>query len=165
VRFLLDTNVVSNLRKRKPHPRLVAWLSKVSHEEVFMCAPTISEIQCGIEQTEEPAIAAEVEKWLTAMLEAGYPSVIPFDATAARIFGKMWATPSLNNFVRNDPRQKKLKSGADLAVAACAIARGMVVVTDDSDYRQIHDEFPFVGLYSPFEEIWHVEPSSAALTL
>ena len=158
MRYLLDTNVVSNLRKLKPHSGLVAWLASVPRDAVFMSAPTVSEIQCGIGQTREPAIAAAVDHWLSNMLHIGYPPVVPFDADAARYFGRMWATPSLDNFIRNDPRGKKRKSGADLAVTACAIAQGMAIVTEDNDYLQIHAAFPLPGLFSPFKGTWHVAP-------
>jgi toxin FitB len=159
--FLLDTNVVSNLRKQRPHPRVVAWLASVPKDSVFISAPTVTEIQCGICMTEAHVRAAEVQTWLDGMLRDGFPSIVPFDAAAAVIMARMWTTPSLDNFIRNDPRSKKRKSGGDLAIAACAIARGMTVVTDNvGDFLEIHAAFPLSGLYAAFEGAFHVGPTA-----
>ncbi len=125
-----------------------------------MSAPTVAEIQCGVGQTDNPLKAAEVQAWLDGLLQNGYPSIVPFDARSAVILGRMWTTPSLNNFVRNDPRIRKHKSGADLAVAACAISHGLAIVTNDvADFMQVHADFPLPGLFSPFDGHWLVEPS------
>jgi predicted nucleic acid-binding protein len=163
VKFLLDTNVVSNLRKQRPHPRLVAWLASVPKDDVFISAPTVTEVQCGICMTEKPARAKEVQIWLDGMLRDGFPSIVPFDAAAAVIMGRMWTTPSLDNFIRNDPRSRKRKSGGDLAVAACAIARGMTVVTNDvEDFLEIHAKFPLPELFGAFDGAFHVAAAAAA---
>ncbi len=123
-----------------------------------MAAPTVAEIQCGIGQTGNPVVAAQVQQWLDALLAAGHPSVIDFDAAAARLLGRMWSTPALSNFVRNDPRSTKHKSGADLAIAACAICRGMIIVTQNAgDFLEIHRAFALPGLFSPFQGHWHVD--------
>ncbi len=127
-----------------------------------MCAPTVTEIQCGICLMQDPAWAREVQIWLDGLLRDGFPSIVPFDAAAARIMGRMWTTPSLDNFIRNDPRSRKRKSGGDLAVAACAIARGMTVVTNDvEDFLEIHAAFPLPALLGAFDGTFHV-PSAAA---
>ena len=156
--YLLDTNIVSNLRKQKPHPALLSWLRETQVANIFMSAPTIAEIQCGIGQTSNAVKAAEVQAWLDGLLRHGFPSIVPFDAKAAVVLGRLWTTASLNNFVRNDPRSKNSKSGADLAVAACAIAHRMVVVTNDGgDFLQIHAACALPGLFSPFENRWLAE--------
>ena len=50
-RFLIDTNVVSELRKHKPHGAVVAWLTDLRDEQVFLSAVTIDELQSGVEMT------------------------------------------------------------------------------------------------------------------
>ena len=158
--FLLDTDVVSNLRKAKPHPRLVSWLQSVAPASVFMAAATISEIQCGIGLINIPAAAQRVQSWLDGMLRDGQPRIADFDARAAGLLGRIWATPALNNFVVNDPRSRKVKSGADLAIASTAIARGMVVATGNvDDFALINAAFPLPGLFNPFAAQWALRPA------
>jgi predicted nucleic acid-binding protein len=64
--YLLDTNVVSELRRPRPHGAVLAWLEGVADADLHLCAVTIGEIQAGIEMTREQdaAKAAEIEVWL-----------------------------------------------------------------------------------------------------
>ena len=64
--FLLDTNVVSELRRPKPHGAVVAWLNSIDDVQLFISAVTLGEIQAGIELTREQnaAKAREIESWL-----------------------------------------------------------------------------------------------------
>jgi toxin FitB len=85
--YLLDTNVISELRKPKPHGAVVAWLESVPDPDLHLCAVTIGEIQAGIEITREqdPAKAGEIEDWLEQV--AGTYNVLPLDS---RVF-RQWA--------------------------------------------------------------------------
>jgi predicted nucleic acid-binding protein len=158
VNFLLDTNVVSNLRKAKPHPLLVDWLSSIPKTNVFMASPTITELQCGVGMAREDHVAKQVQTWLDGMIAVGDPQVLPFGTGAALLLGRMWTRPSLKNFIVNDPRAKKAKSGADLTIAACAIASDLILATENvADFKLIHAEFPLPGLYNPFENKWYVD--------
>lgn len=64
--YLLDTNVVSELRKPRPHGAVVQWIEGVADAALHICAVTIGEIQAGIEITREQdeSKAAELEHWL-----------------------------------------------------------------------------------------------------
>ena len=64
--FWLDTNVVSELRRPRPHGGVVAWIQSVDDAELHLASVTIGEIQAGIERTreEDSAKAAEIERWL-----------------------------------------------------------------------------------------------------
>lgn len=69
----------------------------------------------------------------------------------------MIETPSLRGFLASPPNARKPKTGADLAIAAIAIAQGGSIVTGDvGDYLAIHRAFPLPGLYDPFAGLWHV---------
>ncbi|MCD0422935.1 type II toxin-antitoxin system VapC family toxin [Rubrivivax sp. JA1024] len=85
--YLLDTNVVSELRKPRPHGAVLAWLRGLDEAQVHLSAVTIGQIQAGIELTREQdaAKAAEIEAWLE-MIAASF-QVLPMDA---RIF-RAWA--------------------------------------------------------------------------
>ncbi|MGH9493739.1 MAG: type II toxin-antitoxin system VapC family toxin [Candidatus Sulfotelmatobacter sp.] len=65
-RYLLDTNVVSELRKVKPQGAVVAWMQTLRPEQIFLSAVTIGELQAGVERTRlsDAAKASEIEKWL-----------------------------------------------------------------------------------------------------
>jgi predicted nucleic acid-binding protein len=87
--YLLDTNVVSELRKPKPHGAVVQWMQEVSDAELHVSAVTIGEIQAGIELTreqDEPK-AAELEQWLE--LVSGSFNVVPMDAAAFRVWARL----------------------------------------------------------------------------
>jgi hypothetical protein len=64
--YLLDTNVISELRKSKPHGAVLAWIRKIPEESLYVSAVTLGEIQAGVEITREQdaAKAAEIEQWL-----------------------------------------------------------------------------------------------------
>lgn len=87
--YLLDTNVVSELRRPRPHGAVLAWLSSVEDTDLFLSAVTLGEIQAGIELTREqdPAKAAELEGWLE--LVAGAYNVLPMDAAVFRAWARL----------------------------------------------------------------------------
>lgn len=80
--YLLDTNVVSELRKPKPHGAVLAWLQALDDTQLHVCAVTIGEIQAGIELTREQdqAKALEIQAWLD--LVASSYNVLASDADA-----------------------------------------------------------------------------------
>ena len=87
--YLLDTNVVSELRKPKPHGAVVQWIREAKDAELHISAVTIGEIQAGIELTreqDEPK-AVELEQWLE--LVSGSFNVIPMDAAAFRAWARL----------------------------------------------------------------------------
>ena len=81
--YLLDTNVVSELRKVRPHGAVVAWLEGVRDMDLHLSAVTLGEIQAGVEITREQdaAKAAEIEAWLE--LVAGTWNVLVADGAVS----------------------------------------------------------------------------------
>jgi hypothetical protein len=61
--YLLDTNVISELRKPRPHGGVVAWVTAVDDVRLFLSAVTVAEIQAGIEVTrdQDETKAAEID--------------------------------------------------------------------------------------------------------
>ncbi len=87
--YLLDTNVVSELRKPKPHGAVLQWIQDVSDGDLHVSAVTIGEIQAGIELTrdqDEPK-AAELEQWLEMVSDTF--NVVPMDAQAFRMWARL----------------------------------------------------------------------------
>lgn len=131
--YLLDTNVVSELRKRKPHQGVVAWVQNASEETLYLSAVTIGEIQAGVEITREQDAekADEIETWLNSVAQTY--NIIPVDA---HIF-RRWA-----QLVHHRPDHHI----EDALIAATALVRGLSVVT-----RNVGDFKPFgVSLINPF---------------
>lgn len=86
--YLLDTNVVSELRKAKPHGGVIAWLATLREEQVSISAVTLSELQTGVEMTrrQDPAKAAEIEDWIER-LTVTY-QIIPMDLKCFREYAR-----------------------------------------------------------------------------
>ncbi|HWH60086.1 MAG TPA: type II toxin-antitoxin system VapC family toxin [Terriglobales bacterium] len=87
--YLLDTNVISELRKPKPHGAVVEWVTAQSEEQLFLSAVTIGEVQAGIERVREndPRKAVELEHWLDQI--ANSYNVLSMDATCFREWGRL----------------------------------------------------------------------------
>jgi toxin FitB len=154
---LLDTDIISNFRKRKPHPNLLGWFSTVSPEDIAISVISIFEIEAGLSQLAsfDPAKAAEIEAWLANFVLAGTFNILPVGVDVARLYGRMFVTAALKNFVLPDRSSKRPKSGADLILAATSIVHGATVVTANTeDFLRIHRKFPLPSIYHPFSGEW-----------
>ena len=132
--YLLDTNVVSELRKPRPHGAVVAWLKSTAEVDVHLSAVTLGEIQAGIELTREQDAtkAAEIERW--ADLVAASYNNLPMDAQTFRVWARLLHRKSDTLY-------------EDAMIAATAIVHKLTVVT-----RNVDDFAHFaVPLLNPFE--------------
>lgn len=132
--YLLDTNVVSELRRPNPHPLVVDWIRGIPDEHLYLSAVTIGEIQAGIELTREQDArkAKGLETWLNQVL-ATY-NILAVDAAAFREWAKLIHR-------RSDTLLQ------DALIAAVAIVHRLIVVT-----RNVRDFEPFgVEIINPFE--------------
>jgi predicted nucleic acid-binding protein len=66
--FLLDTNIISELIKPKPEPRLVTWISGTDENLLYLSVLTLGEIRKGIEALRQPARRVQLETWLDSEL-------------------------------------------------------------------------------------------------
>lgn len=87
--YLLDTNIVSELRKNKPHGAVVAWFSSLQEDQIYLSAVTLGELQTGIELTrqQDPEKAGAIEAWVD-QLEATF-RVLPVDGACFRQWGRL----------------------------------------------------------------------------
>ena len=131
--YLLDTNVVSELRKLRPHGGVIAWLKKQDERQIFVSAVTMGELQAGVELTrrQDPQKASEIESWIDRLAQAA--QLLPLDTAIAREWGRI---------MDRVPGQL-LEDGM---IAATARVHGLVVVTrNERDFRHFN-----VRLVNPF---------------
>ncbi len=132
--FLLDTNVVSELRKPKPHGQVVRWIRTLEEEQIFLSAVSIGEIQRGIEITRrnDPTRANQLQDWLLDVESAW--NILPVDAACFRIWARQ---------MHRRPEALAL----DGMIAATAISNGLRVAT-----RNVKDFVHFdVEVVNPFD--------------
>ena len=131
--YLLDMNVVSELRKQRPHGGVVAWLESLDDAQLHLSAVTLGEIQAGIELTREqdPDKAKELEAWLE--LVAGAYNILPMDAATFRAWARLMHRKSDTLY-------------EDAMIAATAKVHGLTIAT-----RNVAD-FNALGLdvFNPF---------------
>lgn len=133
--YLLDTNVVSELRRRRPHGAVVDWIEGVADADLYLSAVTLGEVQAGIELTREQdaAKAAELDAW-TDQVAASY-NVLPMDAASFQLWAKLMHGQSNTVY-------------EDAMIAACALVHQLTVVT-----RNVGDFARFkVPLLNPFNK-------------
>jgi toxin FitB len=131
--FLLDTNVISELRRAKPHGAVLSWLRAAPEQDLHLSAVSLGEIQAGIELTREqdPKKADALESWVE-QVAASY-NVLPMDAETFRMWARLMHR-------RSDTLYE------DAMIAATAKRHQLTVVT-----RNMRDFKPFgVEVLNPF---------------
>ena len=117
--YLLDTNILSALRRPDRAPQVVAWIKGKPDNQLYLSVITLGEIERGIvrTQTRDPVFATDLRAWLDRTVRLFADRILPFDADAALIWGGLLAR------IGND--------GADLLIAATALSRNATVVSGD----------------------------------
>lgn len=131
--YLLDTNIVSELRKVMPHGGVAAWYDALRPDEISVPAVVIGEIALGIEglRARDPRRAAELSQWLDG-IDGGF-AILPATGAIYRIWGQLMRK-----------RQQHLSN--DALIAATALHHGLTVAT-----RNVDDFMPFgVMVANPF---------------
>jgi hypothetical protein len=132
--YLLDTNVVSELRRPRPHGAVLAWLQAVEDAHLHLATVTLGEIQAGIDLTREqdPAKARDLETWLDQVSQSF--NILPMDGPAFRCWARLMHRRSETLY-------------EDAMIAAIARVHQLKVVT-----HNIRDFQDFgVALLNPFE--------------
>jgi len=95
VAYLLDTNVVSEPRKRSPHPRVMAWLESVeeARAEIYLSVLVVGELRKGIDmlRPRDPRRAAVIDAWLSQLLDAFVDRILPVGLEVALEWGRLAA--------------------------------------------------------------------------
>lgn len=124
-RYLLDTNIISNVVKPAPSESLLAWMADQVDADLFIASLTVAEVRRGILEAPEGRKRRVLEAWFSgpegpSALFAG--RVLPFDERAALA----WARLMAEGTARGRPR-----SALDMIVAAVAETNGCIIVTDN----------------------------------
>jgi len=131
--YLLDTNIVSELSRPRPHADAIAWLSGIAPDQIFLSAVTLGELQAGVENTrrQEAGRAEIIESWIDSV--ATSYNVLPMDGRAFRCWAQLM-------------HGKPADLIADAMIAATAVVHNLTVVT-----RNLRD-FERLGVptFSPF---------------
>lgn len=133
--YLLDTNIVSELRKTRPHGGVVSWLESIADEDLYLSAVTLGEIQAGIEITREQDAqkAVAIETWADQV--ASTYNVLAMDAATFKIWAILMHRQSNTVY-------------EDAMIAATALRHKLTVVT-----RNVRDFERFnVTLFNPFND-------------
>ena len=134
--YLLDTNIISELRKPKPHGAVLEWYKNIANEDLYVSAVSIGEIQAGIELTREQdkKKAESLELWLQDI--ANTHNILPMTGATFILWAKLMHT--LSNTVREDAM-----------IAATAIEKKLTVVTRNTkDFRRFK-----ITLLNPFDAL------------
>jgi predicted nucleic acid-binding protein len=132
--YLLDTNVISELRRPRPHGAVIAWLQEIADEDLRLSAVTLGELQAGVELSREqdPNKAAEIEAWIDQVAQTW--NVLPLDGRVFRTWAKLM-------------HRRPDHLLADALIAATAMVHHLTVVT-----RNVSDFAVFgVQIVNPFE--------------
>lgn len=121
--YILDTNVISAVRRPDRAPRVEAWLRGKAEHDLFLSVITLGEIERGIRQQDsrDPDFARDLRAWLDRTILLFSDRLLAFEAEDARIWGRLSSEIG--------------HAGADLMIAATALHHGAVVVTGNvSDF-------------------------------
>lgn len=118
--WILDTNVLSALRRPDRAPQVARWLASRPDDALFLSVITLGEIERGIalHGRANPGFAADLRRWLDRTVLLFADRILPFDADSARLWGGLSARIG--------------HPGADLMIAATALARGATVATSNT---------------------------------
>lgn len=133
--YLIDTNVLSELRRKAPDPRVVAWLQERPRQSLFLSVLTLGEIRKGLERVPEPARKQALLDWLEVELPNYFVGrVLAIDAATADRWGRLMAQAA------------RPLPAIDALLAATALHNDLTLVT-----RNVRD---FAGLDVPLVNPW-----------
>lgn len=115
--YLLDTVVISELRRKRRDPHVVDWIARQRSSDLFLSVITIGEIERGIAQqrSRDPSFAERLGTWLDSILALYADRILSIETGTARRWGQLSAAIG--------------HGGADLMIAATALEHGLTVVT------------------------------------
>jgi hypothetical protein len=135
--ILLDTVVLSELRKAKPNTQVTAYLQAQTEEATFISALSIGEIEAGIERqrNQNPEFAAELAQWLATLELQFSHCILPVTPAIAKLWGRLCVQTG--------------NKGMDNLIAATALCHNLTIVTRNVK----HFEPTGVAVFNPFATV------------
>ena len=135
--ILLDTVVLSELRKAKPNTQVMAYLQAQTEEATFISALSIGEIEAGIERqrNQNPEFAAELAQWLATLELQFSHCILPVTPAIAKLWGRLCVQTG--------------NKGMDNLIAATALCHNLTIVTRNVK----HFEPTGVAVFNPFASV------------
>ena len=132
--YLLDTDILSAIRRKQGDPNLEQWLRTINSTDIFLSVVTLGEVERGITQQRliNPNFSEDLERWLDTILLRYEQRILPLSVNIARRWGQLSA--EIGN------------SSADLMIAATAIKHNLIVATRNTR----HFDATKVSLINPY---------------
>jgi predicted nucleic acid-binding protein len=132
--YLLDTDILSAIRRKQRDPNLEAWLRSIQSADVYLSVVTIGEVERGITQQRRinQEFSEDLQRWLDTILLRYEPRILPLSISIARRWGQLSGELGNNN--------------VDLMIAATALEHNLTVVTRNTR----HFEPTHVSLINPY---------------
>ena len=137
--IILDTNIVSEVWRPRPHSAMLAWLDDQDQGDLYLCTPVLAELHFGAERLHSSHRKQFLHASITKLQTDVYRDrILPFDTEAAAVFGRIGAARE---------RLGRRMQAIDAMIAAIAFSKGMRLATRDTD------DFTGIGLelINPFE--------------
>lgn len=125
MKYLLDTNAVSELKRPRPNPGVVRRIQAMSQDDCFISVLTVGEITRGVEKLPASCRKSDLATWLSALIAGFGDRIIAIDANVAEAWGRCCA--------RSESKGVSLPA-VDGLIAATAICHGLTVVTRDVEH-------------------------------
>lgn len=139
-KILLDTNVISETRRKTPDPQVQRWFSQHRSSNLFLSSFTISEIAFGAKSHQFEHVRQDIANWLEGTILPKFTDrIVGFDLEAALIYGR-WAGSAR--------REGTTLPRTDAQIAAIAFTHGMLIATRNTeDFKRLP-----VQLVNPWED-------------
>lgn len=120
--ILIDTVVLSELRKTRPHSGVVNFLTRHKADALFISVMTVGEIEAGIarQRSKNPEFAAELEQWLIVLEQQFSNSILPVTPAIAKLWGRLCVQTG--------------NKGVDNLIAATALAHNLTIATRNTKH-------------------------------
>lgn len=155
--FLADTNIISEIMKKKPNVALVEWLRR--GHKLIISTPVILEIEWGIcsVSRHDPEEGRRLRVWLDTLVAIAGEEILTASPDTLSIQARMMVVPELSGLWGQFEGKRRRPPAQDVAIAAIAIEHHLPILTHNTkDFVRINDHFPLPGVYSPATRSWTV---------
>lgn len=155
--FMLDTCVLSETSRARPHPSVIEFLETA--DNLLLPGAALMELQCGITGicATDPIKAVKLSAWYQKLTSGEIP-IIETDLPIFEVWGILEWDPRLRNLSSRRHDGNKVKCGQDLHIAAAALVHRAAIATFNvKDFMLINSCYPLPGIYNPLDRVWHAK--------